>query len=661
MSLTRLQPNSVNKTANFTFANVTANYFIGDGSQITGISVSGGTSITNGTSNVSAALNGNVTIGVAGTNNVVTVSTDKLAVAGNVSATYFIGNGSQLTGISGSSTYANSNVADYLPTYTGNISANYFIGNGSTLTNITGANVTGYVPLSTAANIASTITTAAQPNITSVGTLSSLTVSGLITATGTGVKVANIQDTTGTITITTKYNNQAGDIGVYGNIIAGTSGTGNVTASYFLGNGSQLTGITATATPAGSNTQLQFNNAGSLGASSKLTWNGTLLSTENLAVTNSSGDEGGEILLAKPATNTTISGTGVTVDIWQNRLRFFEQGGTARGAYIDITAAGAGVGSNLLAGGSATAPGGSNTYVQFNDSGSFGGIANLTFDKATNTLFATNHSGNGAGLTSLTGANVTGYVPTASAANTAGTVTTAAQPNITSVGNLSSLTVTGNVSANYFTGNGSLLTGLTASPAGSNTQVQFNDGGVLGASSGFTFNKATGLLSVGSATGGSLSGANLISANYFTGTLTTAAQPNITSVGTLTSLVIGGQTTFQQSIEVLTTKTGATGTVDHDFSTGAIFYHTSPAANFTANFTNVPTTDNRVVVITLVMVQGATAYLPTAVQIGGVAQTIKWSGGAAPTGTSSGINPVTFALFRVGGAWTVTGVMGAYS
>jgi microcystin-dependent protein len=64
------------------------------------------------------------------------------------------------------------------------------------------------------------------------------------------------------------------------------------------------------------------------------------------------GDEGGEILLEKSDTNTTISGTGVTVDVYQNKLRFFEQGGTARGAYIDITAASAGVGSNLLSGGS---------------------------------------------------------------------------------------------------------------------------------------------------------------------------------------------------------------------------------------------------------------------------------------------------------------------
>ena len=43
--------------------------------------------------------------------------------------------------------------------------------------------------------------------------------------------------------------------------------------------------------------------------------------------------------------------------------------------------------------------------------------------------------------------------------------------------------------------------------------------------------------------GGNITGANLVSANFFTGTLTTGAQPNITSVGTLASLVVTGNVT----------------------------------------------------------------------------------------------------------------------
>ena len=77
---------------------------------------------------------------------------------------------------------------------------------------------------------------------------------------------------------------------------------------------------------------------------------GDVVASGYLRSFNSTGDEGGEIFLNKAATNTTLIG-GVTIDIWQNRLRFFEQGGTARGAYIDLTAAGAGVSTNLLSGG----------------------------------------------------------------------------------------------------------------------------------------------------------------------------------------------------------------------------------------------------------------------------------------------------------------------
>lgn len=69
-----------------------------------------------------------------------------------------------------------------------------------------------------------------------------------------------------------------------------------------------------------------------------------------LSVVASSGDEGGEIFLAPAQTNSTLNG-GVTIDVYQNKIRFFEQGGSARGAYIDLTATTGGAGTNLLAGG----------------------------------------------------------------------------------------------------------------------------------------------------------------------------------------------------------------------------------------------------------------------------------------------------------------------
>lgn len=73
----------------------------------------------------------------------------------------------------------------------------------------------------------------------------------------------------------------------------------------------------------------------------------TTTGSNGLIVNFASGDEGGEMLLAKPVTNTSISGTGIVVDVYQNKLRFFEQGGSARGVFIDLTTSGAGVASPI--------------------------------------------------------------------------------------------------------------------------------------------------------------------------------------------------------------------------------------------------------------------------------------------------------------------------
>jgi len=59
--------------------------------------------------------------------------------------------------------------------------ANHYSGNGSMLNNLTGANVTGVVPMAEESNVAVNVSSSSQPNITSVGTLTSLTVTGAIT------------------------------------------------------------------------------------------------------------------------------------------------------------------------------------------------------------------------------------------------------------------------------------------------------------------------------------------------------------------------------------------------------------------------------------------------------------------------------------------------
>ena len=123
-----------------------------------------------------------------------------------------------------------------------------------------------------------------------------------------------------------------------------------------------------------------------------------------------------------------------------------------------------------------------------------------------------------------------------------------------------------------------------------------------------------------------------------------------------------GFTTLEETTEVTSDLTGATGVVAHDLSNGAVFDHTSLAADFTANFTNVPTTASRTISVALILTQGATAYMPTAVQIDGAAQTIQWQGGSAPTGTASGTDIVSVTLIRSsGGAWKVIGSATSYS
>lgn len=165
-------------------------------------------------------------------------------------------------------------------------------------------------------------------------------------------------------------------------------------------------------------------------------------------------------------------------------------------------------------------PGGANTQVQFNDQGNFGGDAGFRYNKTSNILYVSGNiettnftaTGNIVVANIVASNNITSNyfigdgsqltnvdATTANSANYAGNVTVAAQPNITSLGTLTSLTVTGNVSANYFLGNGALLTGI----ANSNFAPTSNF------------------------------------AN-FAGNVTLSSQPNITSLGTLINVSVSG-------------------------------------------------------------------------------------------------------------------------
>ena len=117
--------------------------------------------------------------------------------------------------------------------------ANFFIGSGNNLSNIQGANVTGAVATATTAG---TVTTAAQPNITSVGTLTSLTVTG--NASAGNVNAGNLLTANyvaGTLTTAAQPNiTSVGTLtsaAVTGNVTAGNvyANSGTIGASLLAG------------------------------------------------------------------------------------------------------------------------------------------------------------------------------------------------------------------------------------------------------------------------------------------------------------------------------------------------------------------------------------------------------------------------------------------
>jgi hypothetical protein len=163
--------------------------------------------------------------------------------------------------------------------------------------------------------------------------------------------------------------------------------------------------------------------------------------------------------------------------------------------------------------------------------------------------------GNAAGLTNIVAANIVGQVANALVADT---VTSSSQPNITSLGTLANLSVSGNANVtgnistggiltdNYYYANGAPVDFQQA--GGDNTQVQFNSSGSFGASANFTFNTDTNTLFATNLSGNgalltSITAANItgqVANALIAETVTSNAQPNITSVGTLTNLDVQG-------------------------------------------------------------------------------------------------------------------------
>ena len=329
-----------------------------------------------------------------------------------------------------------------------------------------------------------------------------------------------------------------------GNVVTNVLTNGNVFANvvyasyYRYANGQPLS-----VSAAGSNTQLQYNNGGSFAGIPDVTFNGNTLSLGNVANISISGGVNGYFLQTDGEGNLTWAAGG--------------NGGGGNGN-----------------------PGGANTQVQFNDSGTFGGDAGFVYDKNTNILTVSNLN------------VVDSFTGNISFASTAGTVTTNAQPNITSVGTLASLNVTNTIAANLFAGSGANLTNLPA--------------------------------------------ANLVGSVPLAQAVTNAAQPNITSVGVLTSLTSSGNIAASGTLSGGNVSvSGTVSTTNLSIIGNATFANTFTAnANSIVNF-SVASDVNLGTLANITITGGVNGYVLSTDGAGNLSWT---AGGGGGNGTPGGSN-----------------------
>jgi hypothetical protein len=261
-----------------------------------------------------------------------------------------------------------------------------------------------------------------------------------------------------------------------GQFVSGiVSATGNISGGFILGNGSQLTGLPAT-----------YTNANVVSLLS--TFGSNTISTTG-AVT-AGNVTGGNLL-----TNNIISATG------------------------NITTSGFFVGDfigNVVATLS-NIPGPSGAVVYNDGSGNAAATAGLIFDNSGPNVLTVQGAYSATGgiiaTGNITGGNITGTLLT-------GTLSTTAQPNVTSVGTLSSLSVTANITG------GNLNTGGQVSATGNIRTAGFffaaqdiNIGGDVTASSytGNTISLAGNITGSNIRTGGIVSATGNVTGNYFIG------------------------------------------------------------------------------------------------------------------------------------------------
>ena len=584
----------------YSTGNVTASFFAGQGNALSNIQ--------------SAALVGNV----ANANVALVVSQPfqpnitqvgtllGLYSSGNVTATYFSGQGNALSNIQSAAlvgNVANANVAlvvsqPFQPNITqvgtllglystGNITATYFSGQGNALSNIQSAALVGNVAN---ANVALVVSQPAQPNITSVGTLTSLNVSGNVFA-ANAVTTTNIftagfsSNATNTVfnfdTLTVPFVacttlNVATTANIATVAVTGLTVQGLLTAS----NGSGIANLTAAAIT-GNVAQANVALVVSQPFQPNITQVGTLLglyATGNVTATYFSGQGNALTNVQSAALVGNVANANVALVVSQPFQPNITQVGTLLGLYStgNVTATYfSGQGNALTNVQSAALVGNvANANVALVVSQPFqpnitqvGALLGLY---STGNITATYFSGQGNALTNVQSAALVGNVANA---NVALVVSQPFQPNITQVGTLTGLYSTGNLTASFFIGGGNALTNVqSASFVGNVAQANvalvvsqpaqpnitslgtLNFLNVAGTSNTTNLEVTGSFVANASYTGflfdtfsipyvRAVSGLNVTGVSNLTavwGSLATPAQPNVTSLGTLTGLNVQG-------------------------------------------------------------------------------------------------------------------------
>jgi len=151
--------------------------------------------------------------------------------------------------------------------------------------------------------------------------------------------------------------------------------------------------------------------------------------------------------------------------------------------------------------------------------------------------------------------------------------------------------------------------GTVNNPAGNDNELQFKSGSNFGSNSGLTWTAGTSTLNATNVAGTTATFTNL------GGTLSTAAQPNVTSLGTLTGLTVNGTATF--------TTVTATNVYSGSVSGTAGTFGSIGVGSLTASG-----------VVSAATINGGTASLTT-LTVGGVAITGSSSGDRITSGTAT--------------------------